>query len=66
MNAAIPIPVLADDRNARERLEDAKRALDFVHDLLCHVDQHNRGLSCLDSENLAGFLRVVLAQFPPD
>lgn len=66
MNAAIPTPIPADDRNARERLDDAKRALECIHDLLCHVSPHDRGLSNLDSENLAGLLRIVIAQFPPD
>lgn len=66
MNAAIPFPTPADDRNQRERLEDAKCALECLHDVLCHVSPHDRGMSNLDSENLAGFLRIVIAQFPPN
>lgn len=66
MTAPIPDIAWTDDRTARERLEDAKRALECIHDLLCHVGPHDRGLSNLDSENLAGLLRIVIAQFPPD
>lgn len=57
--------VSADDRNARERIDDAKRAIGFAHDLLCSVTPE-RDLECLNSENLAGFLRLILAQFPQE
>lgn len=66
MTAPIPDIAWADDRNQRERLEDAKRALECLHDVLCHINPDDRGLSCLDSHNLSGFLRIVIAQFPPD
>lgn len=43
-------------------LDDAKRALGCLADVLCHVGEGQ--LDCLDPENLAGFIRLVLAQFP--
>lgn len=66
MNVAIPTPIMTDDRTRRERLEDARCALECLHDILCHVGPHDQGLSCLGADHLAGFLRLVLAQFPPD
>lgn len=68
MNAALPTPppARADDRNARERMADAKCALGFAHDLLCNFTPDQMDLVGIMPENLAGFLRLVLAQFPPE
>jgi len=65
MNLPIPQPVCADTRNADEKLEDARAALACLEDVLSHIPPAPQGdLHCLDPENLAGFLRLILAQFP--
>lgn len=57
----------AEEREARDRLDDARRALGCLSDVLVHVPPAPEGdLHCLDPENLAGFLRLVLSQFPTD
>ncbi len=64
MNKPIPLPII-DTRNDRERLEDARCALACLSDVLCHIAPAPEGnLHCLDPQNLAGFLRLVLAQLP--
>lgn len=55
---------VSDGRDPDDRLDDAKRALGCLGDVLCHVGEGP--LDCLESENLAGFIRLVLAQFPAD
>ena len=57
-------PTSAYDRDQQNRMTDAIYSLNCLSDVLCHIDQDRRGLSCLDSENLSGFLRLVIAQFP--
>lgn len=52
------------DRDQQNRMADAIYSLNCLSDVLCHIDQGRRGLGCLDSENLSGFLRLVTAQFP--
>ena len=64
MNQPIPFPKPADTRNPDEKLEDARAALSCLEDVLCHVSHEPRGLGLLNPQNLAGFLRLVLAQFP--
>lgn len=57
-------PTSAYDRDQQNRMADALYSLNCLSDVLCHIDQGRRGLGCLDSENLSGFLRLVIAQFP--
>lgn len=62
MNAPIPNPVPADTRDPDEKLEDARAALACLEDVLCHIPDNDLGL--VRPQNLAGFLRLILAQLP--
>ena len=64
MNAPIPSPTPTDTRDPDEKLSDARAALACLEDVLCHTSAEQRGLGLLNPHNLAGFLRLVLAQFP--
>jgi len=65
MNLPIPQPVCADPRSPDEKLMDARAALACLEDVLGHIPPAPHGdLHCLAPENLAGFLRLILAQFP--
>ncbi len=67
MNPPIPFPTPADTRDANEKLTDARCALACLENVLCHIPPAPNGdLHSLDPENLAGFLRLILAQLPTD
>lgn len=48
----------------RFALDDAQRALGFLHDIVGNLDPGRGDLGGIDPDNMAGFLRLVMAQFP--
>lgn len=48
----------------RFALEDAQRALGCLHDIVGSLTPGRSDLHGLDPDNMAGFLRLVIAQFP--
>lgn len=51
-------------KDPRFALDDAQRALGFLHDIVGNLPPGRGDLSGIYPENMSGFLRLVMAQFP--